>query len=288
MSIDVAIKQKGFFKKALPLSVILGNELQYGSYEGMSLRPNKMGEGEFIAYYPEKLGRGFSVIWSEGEKETVVLRSLTPTCPEELSAFYRTVERITSYWKCELEVDGTMQKPKQFLAGLQDMIRFNGDVLTKIAEQIVSGESGSMTLQSAMWPLTIGREEAEVFLRDKDEFYHWMHEKQSVDVYFANPHFFRTEQGIVGRFALTENTPSIFPAEPYVPYGIVDPETDKALKCDDYAVLLCSTTKNAALGEVDYKTFKSRLPVEKYERYDGVNLLISGLSLEELEEMLKD
>lgn len=31
MSIDVSIKQKGFFKKTLPLKVILNNHLKYGS-----------------------------------------------------------------------------------------------------------------------------------------------------------------------------------------------------------------------------------------------------------------
>ena len=33
MSIDITIRQKGFFKKDLPLEIILGNNLSYGAYD---------------------------------------------------------------------------------------------------------------------------------------------------------------------------------------------------------------------------------------------------------------
>lgn len=286
MSIDITIKQKGFFKKTLPLNVILGNELQFGIYEGVSLTPGKMGGSEILVYYPERIGRGFSVIWNEKEKDTVVLRSLTPTNPEELSAFYRTIERITNYWNCELDVDGTIQTPKQFQDGLQNMLTFNSRAVKGFAENILSGEHGNLTIHCAMWPLVIGKEEAKSFFEDEKAFYDWMHEKQSMDVYFANPHFFRTDKGVLGKYALTENTPSVFPIRPYVPFGIVDPETNKPLECHDYDVALCSTTKNCVLGEVNYETLKNSIPPEKCIKYDGGNVLILGLSLEELEGIL--
>lgn len=37
MSIDVTIRQKGFFKKELPLKVILGNNLSCGTFDGLRL-----------------------------------------------------------------------------------------------------------------------------------------------------------------------------------------------------------------------------------------------------------
>ena len=58
MSIDITITQKGLLKKALPLPVILGKDLQYGALEGERLEPGKLGEADLIAYLPEAIGRG--------------------------------------------------------------------------------------------------------------------------------------------------------------------------------------------------------------------------------------
>ena len=79
MSIDITITQKGLLKKALPLPVILGKDLQYGALEGERLEPGKLGEADLIAYLPEAIGRGIQIFWREGEKMKVELRSLTPT-----------------------------------------------------------------------------------------------------------------------------------------------------------------------------------------------------------------
>lgn len=37
MSIDVCIKQKGLFKKTIPLDVIVGDELAFGINDGMRM-----------------------------------------------------------------------------------------------------------------------------------------------------------------------------------------------------------------------------------------------------------
>lgn len=70
MSIDIAVRQKGLFKKAMPLKVILGDELAYGAFEGVSLTPGKLDEDEFVAYHPQHIARGFSVGWSVNKSDT--------------------------------------------------------------------------------------------------------------------------------------------------------------------------------------------------------------------------
>ena len=63
MAIDVLIKQKLFGNKTVPLEVILGDSLHYGNFENDRLNIGELGETEFLAYNPRRIGRGFSVIW---------------------------------------------------------------------------------------------------------------------------------------------------------------------------------------------------------------------------------
>lgn len=94
-----------------------------------------------------------------------------------------------------------------------------------------------------MFPVVLGVPEAEKFRHDVDAFGRWLHEKQSVDAYYAQPQFFRTEVGVVGRYVVTEDCRTIFPLKGQVPLGISDPETGKGLKCDRYEVYFYSISQ---------------------------------------------
>ena len=96
MSIEVTIKQKGFFKKSITLDVILGKELKYGRFDGDHLEKGEFGKNEFIAYHPEHIGRGFSVDCVPYTKDGVYLRLPQPSTPREIRDFYDTVQRIAT------------------------------------------------------------------------------------------------------------------------------------------------------------------------------------------------
>ncbi|MCI8348926.1 MAG: DUF4299 domain-containing protein [Firmicutes bacterium] len=287
MSIDIVIRQKGLIKKTMPLEVILGSKLEYGVYDdGLRLEKGKLGETEFAAYSPSSLGRGFSVIWNPKEKEEIVLRALNPTSEGELREFYSSIERMTDYWKCTLEVDGNICDPEEFMQGLDDMVQFNFRVLREMVSKVASGEEKMLTLFSAMWPLTVGKEEAERFLKDIKSFDLWLNEKQSIDAYYAKPNFYRTEDGIIGVYVLTEETLSIFPLQPSVPFGIKDPNTGKALQCDSYRVSLYSITDDKIIGQMDYDKFIENIDSSKFSKFDGDKIIIDGVNLNEMKHML--
>lgn len=287
MSIDISIVQKGLFKKTMPLAVILGKELRYGCYEDvLCLETGKLGDTEFIAFHPEHIARGFSVIWNPREKERITLRSLTPSTPEELRDLYDAVKRMTDYWKCTLEVDGNSIKPDAFQKSFADMLDFDRRSLKEMAQRVVSEENGDLTLFSAFWPLVMGKPEAERFLIDPNAYTAWLHNMQSVDAYYGKPSFFRTEDGIVGRYALTEGTRSIFPVKPYVPFGLRDPETNEALQCGRYEIFLCSATRQREIGSAEYSKIMQSIDPNKLTRYDANHVLIEGLTLEEMERVI--
>ena len=240
MSIDIRITQKGLLKKTLPLHVITGSDLCYGTSDGMKLKENDLSSDEIILYHSNHISRGFSIEWTPEKKDYVDLRALSPDSREGLNDFFAAIQRIASYWKCEIEMDGNITALAELVSLIPDMQAFNETVLESVCGDILSGKKESLTLYSVMFPVVLGVPEAEKFRHDVDAFGRWLHEKQSVDAYYAQPQFFRTEEGVVGRYVVTEECRTIFPLKGQVPLEISDPETGKGLKCDRYEVYFYS------------------------------------------------
>lgn len=295
MSIDIVIRQKGLFKKTLPLSVILGDGLSCGVYEaGYRLDPGewKSEDGEIVVYDPHHKGRGFSVIWTPTQKKGVTLRALHPTCAEELKAFYATVARITDYWSCSLEVDGNPMTPAEFQGGLSNMLEANNRYLDLFIEKSIDKEQyDSMTLFSAMWPLEFGAKEA-AEVRDAPEgapvrFARWLHEMQSADTYYAMSGYMEEDDGIVGRFAFTEDCDSLFPVKPSVPFGITGPDgRPPEVSRYEVAIVASSTPSVSVIGTLPYEVFMAALSSDKVSYYDARRVRIAPHSLSELKELI--
>ena len=295
MSIDIVIRQKGLFKKTLPLSVILGDSLACGVYEaGFRLNPGewRSEDGEILVYDPHHKGRGFSVIWTPTQKKGVTLRALHPTSTYELKAFYATVARITDYWSCSLEVDGNPMTPAEFQAGFSDMLEANDRYLDLFIRESMDKEPyESMTLFSAFWPLEFGAKEA-AEVKDAPEgaparFARWLHEMQSVDTYYAVAGYMEEEDGIVSRFAFTEDCDSLFPVKPSVPFGITGAD-GKPLEVSRYevAIVATSTPSVSVIGTLPYEAFMAALSPDKVSYYDARRVRIAPHSYSELKELI--
>ena len=284
MSIDIEIIQKGLIKRTLPLDVILGKNLRYGHFNGCTLEVNELKGGEFICFDPSRIERGFSVILSEKEKEKIVLRALTPTGCEELKSFYDCVKRIAEFWKCELEVDGQKCSLNEFLSGFEQMAEFNLTALKNMSQAILNGEHKSLTLFSAMFPIVLGDDEAKKFAEAEslEEFEQYLHEKQSIDAYYANPRIYYADRTCLGAYVLSEDVRSIFPLKPTVPFGMTDSSTGRTPEVGKWKLFMFSHTENATIDIIDYENWYKAVPKEKVSRFDGGNILIEKLTLEEM------
>lgn len=288
MSVDVIIRQKGLFRKPLALQPVTGGELRYGKYNsGWRLEEDdKLDLTDFTCYLPEAIGRGISVTWDPRQKREVSLRLLTPTGTEEIRAFYRMVERVVHFWHGELEVDGSTISLEEWLKGQEDYFRFNTEALKTFCEEVLRGEGGQCFF-SARWPLFMGKEEAMLFLNHPETFDAWLHERQSVDAYYAVPGFFADENGeTFGRYALPEDCRSIFPRKGSVPFGAIDPATGKALECTRYELALYSGTEGRIIGTIPYERLFERFPQDKLSRYDDRCMLLEPLTLDELRALM--
>lgn len=287
MSVNLTIRQKGLNKKVLPLSVILGDKLRYGRYTGgWKLEEGKLADNEFIAFLPDAVARGFSVTWNAQEKQQIVFRLLSPTGREEIREFYKTVQRIMQYWNADLFIEDERVDPNQWALGLDEFIDFNTFALRSFCRQLLEREDKQLTLLSAFWPLTLGKEDAVRFADNPDSFESWLHEKQSIDAYYASPLFYQIDGGIVGRYTVSDGIRIIFPSTPEVPFGAVDPNTGKQLKCSCFQVVILSVDSKKPVGMMDFDSFIHRLPSQNVSKYDQKSILIEPLSLLELQTIL--
>lgn len=282
MAIDVLIKQKLFGGKTMPLEVILGEHLHYGNFVNDQLSVGELGETEFIAYNPEHIGRGFSVVWKPKEKKTIALRLPQPSTTQELKDFYAAIERMVNHWEGKLIVDGSCVRLPDFLAAFDNMVDFNNKIIKQFSQQVLNGESDTLTLYSTMCPLAIGKEEATLFMENSDYYAEWLHEKQSMDVCFANPRFYAGDNGIFARYVLTNDLPAVFPHQPTVPFGTTDPATGKQLECDEWFIWLGMKAENEPLCEMEYSKFLSIIPEDKKSKYDASHFLLAEMTEDEI------
>jgi len=282
MSIDVLIKQRLFGNKTMPLQVILGEHLHYGNFVKDQLNVGELGETEFIAYNPKSIGRGFSVVWNPKEKKAIALRLPQPSTTQELKDFYDAIERMVNHWHGNLVVDGSRVSLPDFLSNFENIVNFNNKILNHFSQQILDGKSDKLTLYSTMWPLTIGKEEATMFMENPNYYAEWLHEKQSINVYFASPAVYIGDNGIFARYMLTNNLPAVFPYHPTVPLGTTDPATGKQLECKEWLILLGVEGEKEPLCEMEYSKFLSLIPENKKSKYDGNHFLLDEMTEEEM------
>lgn len=100
--------------------------------------------------------------------------------------------------------------------------------------------------------------------------------------YISKPHFYNGKDGKpFGAFALTEGTLTSLSKNPRVLYKVDNVEVE------DWKLMFASTTNNGILGGIDYY-----VAIEKLNKFvideNNNNLLIRALSLDELNNILKD
>lgn len=285
MSIDIEIIQKGLFKKKLDYKTIIG-DLGYGVYENNRLTEGKLG-GDFIVYDKKRIGRGISIVCSKDEKDKISLRLLSPTCEEEIDAFYGIIERIAKLWKCNILQDGEVVEPNSLGAICADMKKANNSYLRLMLDKNGDFRDGTVTLFSAMWQLDLGDEDkAEILAADDivKAYGDWLHRLQEMDVYYAVPKFYQTDGGILGMYFITENTESAIPLVPSVPFGVTDGEGNP-LEVSNWVVSFYSITRDETVGRMSYEKFVEKVK-DKGRRYDASRIIIGGMSDGELDALL--
>lgn len=281
MSVDITIEQKGFIKKELPFDAIVGGGLRFGFFEGLRLAHDQINDAGFAAYHPAHIGRGFSVEWKKGEKSKVGLHLQIPASNEDVDDFYDAVERIIEVWKNSvITQDGAAITRADIPAMRGNIKSFSLNSL----HDMCSG-ADPLTIFCAYWPLALTKEEMERFANAEslDGLRDYMHEKQSLDAYYAVPKFYQVGTGGVGLYAFTEDTRSILPKAPYVPFGTNNSQTGGPVEVGRWFVNLFSISKGGTLAQVPYDDFIRN--AGRQSEYDNAHVVIENMSLAEMESL---
>lgn len=280
---EVTITNNSKIKQGIPLDVILGDSLSYGTLDIYGrLKPNETSEYGFTAYLKDRIARGITLDWKPDNAEFITLKLFTPTAEEEIDAFYAMVGRICAFWDAAMMVDGVVMELTDFFSGMRSLKHFNRERSDAIFNSFFTGERTKYTIQCVMFPLSIGKEEAMRFRGHHDVFVNWLHDKQKMDIYYAAASYYRGRDSIHGRYVLTEGVVSIFPSKPFVPRGLIDPQTHRPLKCDYFLTAFYSPNSKNIIGVCEYDNFIRRVPKDKMIYFDCDHVVIFALTFDEI------
>lgn len=286
MSLELKIKQSRVFgKKTLPLDVILGDELGYGRWEVDRAVPDEIGDGEIMVWDPEHVGRGISIDWNKKEKNAVSLHVNYPNSANEFRALYRCVERIMNYWNGKLYVEDQPTSLAEFLGGLDGQLEFNEKCIRDFAGRIMNGEHDSLTIYGAFFPLTYGKEVAEICVNDPAYFTEWIESKHSVDAYYASPKYYETERAdrVNGQFIIGADIDYLIPVEPSPAFGVKEQLEQQGMTEIEWNVMLVPEMgAREQMRLIPYAEFLQKLPADKLSRFDENLYLLKALTADEL------
>ena len=284
MAIDVIIKAGLFHRKPLPFDVIIGDKLFYGNAEDfVQTMDGKVGKKEFIAFLPEHIGRGFQVIWYEGESRRVVLRLPLPCCEPEMREFYQTVKRIADFWKGSLTVDGKATSLKAFLHTLEDNIRFNVQAARDLGRDIINASDYTYEIYGAMWPLRPGEAEGRLFMLKPEAFGGWLHEKQVIDACYWPVVYGIMSDGqtaMAGTIYSPLEVPYIYLDKVPEGYKTRDSHTGKMVPVTEWWIVV--QDGEGFERKISYQEFRDKLPTDKVSSYDKDMILIQPMTPEEI------
>lgn len=285
MGFHIKIKASLFHRKPLPLSVITGGQLWYGNTdEFVQTMLDEVGKTDFIAFDPEHVGRGFQVVWHEGERKSVLLNQPLPCSRGDLIALYAAAERIAEFWHGTIWVDDEKTSLKAFRETLDEHIAANERFIRMMAEKVLSMTDQSVEIYGAMWPLHPGREEAERFLQSPAEYDRWLHEKQAMDacywpiVYGLPPD--RQSAGGYTSFSPLEIPCIYMDKVPPEGFTTVEPGTGCRVPVSEWLITVEDGTEK--ICEIPYEEFRAKLPADRVSRYDEHMILIQPMTAEEL------
>ena len=287
LSIEVILQQKSLFEKPLPLEVLLGEELQYGSFEGLHLVLGKVNKQGFVAYHKDHLARGIRVTWQEEETKGIKCFLPIPTCEEEIHDLFQMVLRVLKYWTCSITMNGTLMTSNEFKNMEEETVLFNLRTLHEVSKEVLNEEKGILTLSCAMHRLCIGAKEADHFWSgtNTNEFRNWMHTLQALPAYVAEPQILSDEEdSFVAVYTIPSGVPLILTSKPELPLNYYDLKTGKPnITITSWNVRYYDPQSESVLGTASYKRFLESLPIEKTHDYDGGHIYVNELTRKELE-----
>lgn len=216
MSITARIKQKSLFKKKMNIEdIIKFTGLSYGVCdENYRLDRDEIGEHTLI-YDETKLARGFE-LWLEGSD--VLLSLSLPTAPSEIRLFYNLVEQLCKEFNTKKYL---REDEEAYLYESEEFIKWDEEASIVALEKMTSkteDEYRCFEIFGIYNPISVGQRELQRIDCDLNNLEEFLHEIQSLDVYYATPSVFRKKDTdeLFGIYSIVADVPCVVPNKPYI------------------------------------------------------------------------
>ena len=281
MAREVFIHNARLFKKSLSLAEIIGESKYDVSYldENMRMTSQKSESGVTLLSGRSKLGRGVQVV--ENDKNTVHLAVNLPCTKEDIQMLYNLSRRIASLWKADsIMVDDTKVSLTEIEKMEEHDIAMNKGLLSDAPS--VFGDDYA-TLYCVTLPICIPVKQLQSYSEDYQGFSQYLDERQRLGAFYSCPNFYSLDGEIVSIYVGLSNGAFILPNKPQMSFM----NDGKEVPCDRALVAIPEVFPDEKISKLDYQTFVDRIPKEKLSEFDCQHMLVSSLSIEELQSIFK-
>jgi len=287
MAFTLKIQSKTLFgNKKVDFEQLIKNcGLEYGHDNEFYILEDGMYENTAILYNPNRIGRGI-FFDGRGMKEGKVEMSYNiPTTEAEIVDYINVAKELNRQMK-KVEMFCVEEEQKytldQLIANKENMVQFS---LERLNEFCSNKEYSSQIFTLAFWPLELSDEMVQTFATCTDlrEFERTLHMKQSMDVYYAKPRFYRKENGgILANYVFTEECESIFPIKADTYFCANKIEISEGIVC-----FYIFSEKRMMDGAYGYDKFIQYVLDKGAKYYDKSHIIVPAMTKEQLIDMVK-
>lgn len=283
MGVDVRIKNRQIFKKALKINDITLGKYKYGSLDNYWRNTDELVEGRNILYHPNHIGRGIEFQWSDNLKDEIALRVNFLSTKYDMEMFYEVIRNILHVWKAKsFEHDASIYTEADLDELCKKQREFNLNYMADIDQISIT------TIFGARHPIDLDKTRVKTFGENKDEegFADYLHALQYPDAYYAVPIIYKlNDTEFFGSYAITAETDTIFPKKASDPIMFKNPNTGEPLKCSFFVVTLVSLEKNRAVGRMAFDEFVEKAGIMNCPEHDMTHVFLKGLSEDKIFEL---
>lgn len=280
MAREVFIHNSRLFKKSLSLADIIGESNYEVSYLDDNMRMTTQEDESCctVLFNEACIGRGVQVV--ENSKNTIHLALNLPCTQEDVQMFYELSSRIASLWKANSIIVEDTKVPLSELGRMVEQdIAMNKNLLNDAPK--VFGDD--FTLFCATLPICIPVKQLQGYSDDYQGFSYYLHEKQRIGAFYSCPIFFSLNEELLSVYVGICNGEFILPNQPQMSFK----KDGDEVQCDKALIAIPNVFPDDKLSRLDYQTFVDRVPKEKLSEFDCQHMLVSSLSLEELQSIFK-
>lgn len=299
MAIEIAVKQKGFFKKKITLSMIkylldsntlLGERDSNSAYVFYELDSDNIDDINIVVQNPNHLGRGFMVRKKSKDIEAFLN---VPCTNQDVLDFFDFISKVCTLFKTDyFTMDLERQVKLEELPTLtQDISDWNNDYLYQQVQDLQNQECTFVVFavkNPIHIPANILTQWSQENITDLERtFSTYLHNKQKEDLYYMKPSFFQKGDKIRGAYSLTETVDSIIPKKAFIPP--VTSGLPEGLIPNEWTVGLVrfKGKTDADIDHLPYEVFLDKISYLELEEYDDLHWILRNPTKEFLEGVLK-